>query len=252
MNDDQSTYDYLAKGGRLSSPENTPARYRAELMRQMASFVDSELAGAAGFADCVNFGPGIKERIAASRIVLEKHDHAERVLKLMGEFGANTDRYQNVHPWHERAARDDNFGHERHGGDMRLNVFHYPIEGWADAVTMNVMMGEATLLQIGEFAQSSYQPLAHTIQEILPREQRHLELGKEGVEKLVRSGGAQKEKVKQSVDYWRPRIAASFGGEKSDRLESLKKLGLRKQCNEDLRLTWESVVKEYFTSLFPE
>ncbi|MBT8471016.1 MAG: phenylacetate-CoA oxygenase subunit PaaI [Marinicaulis sp.] len=252
MNDDQSTYEYLAKGGKLSSPENTPARYRAELMRQMASFVDSELAGAAGFADCVNYGPGIKERIAASRIVLEKHDHAERVLKLMGEFGANTDRYQSVHPWHERAGREENLGHERHGGDMRLNVFHYPIEGWADAVTMNVMMGEATVLQIGEFAQSSYQPLAETIQGILPREKRHLELGKEGTQKLVRSGTSQKQKVEQSLIYWRPRIAASFGGENSRRLENLKKLGLRKHSNEELRSAWESAVDKYFRSLFSD
>ena len=75
---------YLAQGGKLTTPENAPPRYRGELLRLMATFVDSELAGAAGFADIINQGPGIKERIAASRIVLEKLDHAERVLAVMG------------------------------------------------------------------------------------------------------------------------------------------------------------------------
>ena len=54
------------------------ARRRADLARQragalprrtlrwMASFVDSELAGAAGFADLINAAPGLKERIAAA------------------------------------------------------------------------------------------------------------------------------------------------------------------------------------------
>ena len=78
--DTMSIADYLAQGGKLSSPENVPPRYRAELLRLMSSFVDSELAGSAGFADAINWAPGIKERIAASRITLEKADHAERIL----------------------------------------------------------------------------------------------------------------------------------------------------------------------------
>ncbi|HRK41837.1 MAG TPA: phenylacetic acid catabolic, partial [Gemmobacter sp.] len=60
--------DYLAQGGVLTAPGNVPARYRGELMRLMSSFVDSELAASAGFAGSINFAPGIKERIAASRI----------------------------------------------------------------------------------------------------------------------------------------------------------------------------------------
>ena len=33
--------DYLAQGGVLTNPANVPPRYRAELMKLMASFVDS-------------------------------------------------------------------------------------------------------------------------------------------------------------------------------------------------------------------
>ena len=89
MAEDMTIDSYLAKGGVLSNPSNVPPRYRAELMKLMATFVDSELAGAAGFADIINDGPGIKERIAAARIVMEKTDHAGRVLRIMGEFGAD-------------------------------------------------------------------------------------------------------------------------------------------------------------------
>ena len=66
--------DYLAQGGVLTSPDNVPARYRGELLRLMATFVDSELAASAGFADTINAAPGITARIAAARIVLEKTD----------------------------------------------------------------------------------------------------------------------------------------------------------------------------------
>src|SRR5947209_10852115 len=97
---------YLAEGGVLTSPANAPPRYRGELMRYMASFVDSELAGSACFADLINAAPGLKERIAAARIVLEKTDHAERVLQLMGEFGADVARYAIHRPWAARLARE--------------------------------------------------------------------------------------------------------------------------------------------------
>ena len=50
--------EYLASGGVLTSPLNVPPRYRAELLKLMASFVDSELAGASGFADIIN-GPRV-------------------------------------------------------------------------------------------------------------------------------------------------------------------------------------------------
>ena len=77
---DMTIEDYLAQGGKLTSPGNVPARYRGELLRLMASFVDSELAGAAGFADTINDAPGIRNRIAAAKITQEKLDHAGRVL----------------------------------------------------------------------------------------------------------------------------------------------------------------------------
>ncbi|MBB5519663.1 Phenylacetic acid catabolic protein [Amphiplicatus metriothermophilus] len=243
MSDETGLLDYLERGGKITAPDNAPPRYRAELMRQMASFVDSALAGAAGFADLVNDGPGVKERIAAARIVLEKLDHAARVLAIMGDFGANIERYENVHPWAARIAREEDIGARRRGGDMRLNVFHYPLEGWTDAVVMNVLMGRATVIQLGELARGSYQPLAEVFAAILPRERRHAELGEEGLEKIARGGPAARREIRRSVEYWRPRVDATFGAPDSPRFALLKRFGLRHTPNEALREEWRSAVR---------
>lgn len=229
--------EYLAQGGKLTSPENAPPRYRGELMRLMATFVDSELAGAAGFADTINDGPGIKERIAASRIVMEKLDHAERVLAIMGEFGADISRYATHHPWTDRVARETDLGAARHGQDMRLSVFHYPVQGWADAVVMNVLMGEATVIQLGELAGVSYQPLAEAFRAILPRERRHAELGVEGLRKLA-ADPATRPDLLASLAYWKPRVAASFGSAGSSGSETQKRFGLRHTANAELARRW--------------
>lgn len=246
MTEEMTLTDYLARGGRLTSPGNVPPRYRAELLRLMATLVDSMLAGSAGFADVINAAPGITSRIAAARIVLEKADHAERVLKVMAEFGADTDRYATLQPWAARVARNADLGPVRHGGDMRLSVFHYPFEGWADAVVMNVLMGRAVGVQLAEFAQGSYQPLAEVLRAIAPRERRHAELGEAGLRALVADGDAQ---VQASVDYWWPRVAESFGAAMSPRFEAQKAMGLRHRPNEVLRAEWETGADALLKSL---
>ncbi len=244
MSDTMNIEDYLAQGGVLTAPGNVPARYRGELMRLMSSFVDSELAASAGFANAINFAPGIKERIAASRITLEKADHAERVLGVMESFGTDAARYQASHDWAARVARDADLGTARQAGDMRLSVFHYPITGWSDAVVMNVLQGLATGVQMTELTRVSYGPLAEVFREIAPREARHAELGLEGLTKLGASGD-----VRAALDYWRPRVAAGFGVAGSARFDTLAKFGLRHTPNEQLLARWETLVSDQLAAI---
>src|SRR5690625_1708380 len=94
MSSTMDIYEYLAQGGVLTSPDNVPSRYRGELLRLMSSFVDSELAASAGFAASINYAPSIQARIAASRITLEKAEHARKVLAVMSTFGTDSARYE--------------------------------------------------------------------------------------------------------------------------------------------------------------
>jgi len=242
-----SIEDYLAEGGKLSAPENAPPRYRAELLRMMATFVDSEMAGASGFADVINTAPGIEARIAAARITAEKFAHAGRVLRVMGDFGVDVGRYAEHLPWAERLSRDADIGARRHGGDMRLSVFHYPFTGWVDAVVMNVLMGRATVIQLGEAAEGSYQPLADAFRDILPTEERHAQLGEAGLRRLTADGDVAA--ARASVAYWMPRVAASFGGMDGGRHEALCRFGLRRTTNQALHDRWRADVEARLTPL---
>lgn len=238
MAKDMSIDTYLAAGGVLTSPANVPPRYRAELLKLMASFVDSELAGAAGFADMINDGPGIKERIAAAKIVLEKTDSADRVLRVMADFGVETDRYATHHPWTARLARDADIGARRSAHDMRLAVFNYPLSGWSDAVTMNLLMGQAVTVQLADLQMVSYQPLAEAFRHIAPTEARHAELAAEGVAKLIAAG--QDAAVQASVDYWWPRVALSFGDATPAKAEALRRFGLRHAGGSEQKTRWQA------------
>lgn len=243
MTDTMNLDDYLAQGGVLTSPGNVPARYRGELMRLMSSFVDSELAASAGFADSINFAPGIKARISASRITLEKADHAARVLAVMVDFGTDAARYERQQDWAARVARDADLGTARTGGDMRLSVFHYPIIGWVDAVVMNVLMGLATGVQMTELTRVSYAPLADVFREIAPREAHHAELGIKGLDRLVATAEGHSAAI-AAIAYWRPRVEASFGVAGSQRHDTLARFGLRHATNADLLSRWQKLAEE--------
>lgn len=248
MHNEDDLLRYIAAGGKLDAPQNAPARYRGELMRLMAVFVDSEMAGASGFADCINMAPGLRERQIAARMVLEKFDHAERVLTLMETFGANTRRYAAVHPWEKRVAREVDLGTQRVDGDMRLNVFHYPIASWLDAVVMNTLMGFASVIQLDELTRCSYQPLADTIKSIVAVETRHAELGRAGLRRAL-ADGADRTLAQQSVDYWSPRVAATFGRSSSDHFDAYRKYGLRERNNEALLGHWQDNIAGVLTEL---
>ena len=141
----------------------------------------------------------------------------------MDQFGANTAQYVSAHPWAARRDRSVYLGTRRIEGDMRLNVFHYPIYGWVDAVVLNLLMGRATVIQLGELTRCSYGPLADTITEILPSETRHAELGEEGL-RIALSRRRDKTDAQASVNYWYPRVADTFGRAESAHLETVPQI----------------------------
>jgi len=239
---DESLQTYVNGGGKLSSPDNVTPRYRGELMRIMAVFVDSELAGASGFADLINLAPGVKERVVASRMVLEKFSHGEKVMRLMEAFGSNPAQYVSAHPWAARLDRSADLGTRRINGDMRLNVFHYPIYGWVDGVILNALMGRATIIQLDDLSRGSYQPFADALSEIIPVETRHAGYGTEGLRTAL-AAGYDPTAAQASVNYWYPRVAATFGRAGSEHSQTYRRYGLRQRANEDLLAAWKADVR---------
>jgi len=245
--DEKTLLDRIAAGEKINRGEELSVGYRGELTRLMVIFVDSELAGAAGFADVINRGPGLKERMIAARIVAEKYQHAETVLELLKDFHVNPALYVNSHPWTARLDRRLDLGGRRVGGDKRLNVFYYPVEGWLDSVVMNMLMGSATTIQIGELQHCSYAPLAECMTDIVRREAEHAELGERGVQQEIEVGFTLA--AQASVNYWYPRVAATFGRIDSARLDLYRKYGLRQHNNADLLQRWQATTRERLSRL---
>ncbi|WP_323784606.1 Phenylacetic acid catabolic protein [Thalassovita sp.] len=242
-----SIEDYLAQGGVLSSPDNVPPRYRAELLIILTSYVDSVLAGAAGFAEVINFAPGIRERIASARVVLEMNQTAEMILTVLEDFGTDTERYVSRHPWANRLARGADIGGKRMKEDERLAVYCYPLRGWNDAVFHNLLMARAAACQIRDLVHISYQPAAEAFRNILPIIEAHIDIADAGGAICLTEEGP--EAAQASIDYWWPRVGLCFGGRETEREKKLMKLGLKHTGNQALRQLWDEDCEQALTKL---
>jgi len=236
---DRALAERIAAGATLAGPDELTPGFRTELMRLMVVLVDSELAGAAGFADLINAAPTVADRIQAARIVSEKFAHAGKVLALLEPFGVAADLYLAEHAWAGRVDRSANLGNRRIGGDRRLNVFHYPVHGWLDALVFQLLMGTASVVQLGDQADSAYRPFAAALADIVDGEAQHARRGEAALAQVIaRSGNLVRPQA--AVAYWMPRVAASFGRGESERLEVYRAFGLRKRSNGDLLAAWRA------------
>ena len=116
---------------------------------------------------------------------------------------------------------------------MRLAVFHYPIEDWTDAVVMNVLQGLATGIQMSELTRVSYAPLADVSARFLLGKRDMRNSGSRVCERIAATVEGKKS-VRGAIDYWKPRVATTFGIAGSRRFDTLRKFGLRHTPNEEL------------------
>ena len=76
-----------------------------------------------------------------------------------------------------------------------------------------------------------------TFRTIMPIEAKHAELADKGLRTL--SEQVTPVALQESVTYWWPRVAASFGDESSQKFDGLKAMGLRKNSNAALKARWQ-------------
>lgn len=248
MRDEQALLDHVAAGGRIAAVEEMSAAYRGEIVRVMTVLVDSGLAAAAGFADTVNRAPGLAERQAMVRVVGEKLAHAGTLLDLLQPFGVQPDLYLRTHPWTARIGRDIDLGLRRIAGDKRLNVFHYPLQSWHDALLVNWLVGLSLAIQLEDLGDSSYAPLAGALAGMAAAERALADLSQPLLQAAIgRDGKALP--AQAALDYWYPRAAATFGHRDSDRFALYRRYGLRKEANEKLLGRWRSLIDPRLAAL---
>lgn len=246
--DDIKLLKQIEAGGSITTLSASSKTYRKLVTSILFQFADSQLAGASGFADSINIGPTLQDRVELSGAVHEKLVTARRVYDLLEELGINLDRYFSSHSWESRAGRFAYLGFKRASADKRLNALMYPLQSWADVAVFMFLMATMTCLQLKDFRQSSFGPWAELSAEILDCEKGHAELGKKWLAEI--SPDARQHAFAQvAVDYWYDHVADSFGPHDSEGNKLHRQFRLKSVRNDKALLAWRQEVEVTCSSL---
>lgn len=233
----------VARGERISSPDEMSPEYFEDLVHLMTMQADSELAGAYGYQSWISRAPGIEEKLIVANIVRDETRHAKAIYGLLRDLGVDVDSRVNEHDFDYRVHADQgDLGTNRAGDDARVNIFYYPIESWADFVTFNFLMDRGAGHQLQDGLEGSYLPWANELQRIFKEELTHIRHGDMWVERLARDPATHDE-IEASIGRWFPRTMNIFGRPGTHRNARYRRFGLKKRDNDEVRQAFVEEVR---------
>jgi len=228
---------------KIESVEEMTEEYREALIHLMTMQADSELSGALGYVPWIAKAPGIEEKLAVATIVRDEIRHATVMYRLLRNLGVDVDERVKQLDYAWRIAEGDaNLGTKRIGQDLRVNIFYYPIETWADFILFNFCMDRGAGHQLEDVNESSYGPWARAIQQIFKEEQMHVGHGEAWMKRLAEDP-ATKEETQAALDKWYPRTMNIFGRPGTAKNQLYRKLGLKQRDNDEVRQAFVAEVK---------
>lgn len=246
VDEDKALIKEIEQGHRLVSFENATPRFRELATGILFQFADSQLAGAVGYNNCLNWAPSLDDRIALATIVVEKMDMAKKTYAILASQNLNVEKYFQSHSWDAKVLRDADLGFRRASWDKRLNALMYPLESWVDMAIFAHLMSSMTCYTLDNFSKCSFAPLKTLADGCLSVEQRHEAFGEEQLKKVAKAP-ANTIVLQSALNYWFPRVATSFGTSKSARNDLHRQFHLKAATNTELQQEWARKMQDFYT-----
>lgn len=246
--EDRRLLQQIGSGSAVSNLQSSSKKYRELATGILLQYADSEMSGAAGYAQVLPCAPGLKERVALARIMHEKLSLAQRTYDLAAQTGISIDKYVSSHCWESRLQRKVALGYRRGAADKRVNALMYPMEGWADLCVFTYLMASMACLQLDDFRKSSFEPWANLAAEHLPVEESHREFGLDSLRALSASE-PDLGLLRLSLRYWFDKVKACFGPPHSERNALYLEFGIKTRRNEELADAWQAEVSANLASV---
>ncbi len=233
----------IARGEKIRRRDEMTDEYYENLVHLMMMQADSELAGAFGYVPWIIKAPGgADEKLIVANIVKDEVRHAKAIYGLLRDLGIDVDARVAEHDYNYRLRENVDLGNQRAAGDMRVNIFYYPIETWADFVMFNFCMDRGAGHQLEDGLDCSYEPWARELQRIAKEETTHLRHGDLWVERMAKDPATHDE-IQAALDKWYPRTMNIFGRPGTSRNALYRRLGLKKRDNDEVRQAFVNDVK---------
>ncbi len=118
--------------------------------------------------------------------------------------------------------------------ELRQYLFEFPKQTWMDLALHHFLASKVGVMQIAEWADSSYEPIAQVVPRVFREERGHAGMGYTHLAEMVRDPKRRAE-AQGKLDIWWPMALDMFGNSGSTRNKRYRAWGLKKNTNEQLR-----------------
>ena len=119
--------------------------------------------------------------------------------------------------------------------ELRQYLFEYDKKTWLDLAFHHFLASKVGVMQIAEWADSSYAPVAAVVPKVFREERGHAGMGYKHLSEIFARDPGQRELGNEKLKAWWPMALDMFGQSKSKRNARYRAWGLKKHTNEQLR-----------------
>lgn len=118
--------------------------------------------------------------------------------------------------------------------ELRQYLFEFPKQSWMDLALHHFLASKVGVMQIAEWADSSYEPIAQVVPRVFREERGHAGMGYTHLAELCRDPQRRRQAQDKLMVWW-PMALDMFGNSGSARNKRYRAWGLKKNTNEQLR-----------------
>ncbi len=208
---------------RLASPrqfkegDTLPAEYRELLVKLI--YNHAEILDSKPYRDMIDSqwevakreSPTLKDLAMMARFNYEEFNHGYIFSNILNGLGGKFEKFE-----------------------LRQYLFEFPKQTWMDLALHHFLASKVGVMQIAEWADSSYEPIAQVVPRVFREERGHAGMGYAHLGELVRDPDRRRE-AQEKLNVWWPMALDMFGNSNSARNKRYRAWGLKKNTNEQLR-----------------
>jgi 1,2-phenylacetyl-CoA epoxidase catalytic subunit len=119
--------------------------------------------------------------------------------------------------------------------ELRQYLFEFPKQTWLDLALHHFLASKVGVMQIAEWAESSYEPVARVVPRVFREERGHAGMGYMHLAELLRREPERRVEAQEKLQVWWPMALDMFGNSESQRNKRYRAWGLKKHTNRQLR-----------------
>lgn len=209
--------EILAQPRQFGEGDDLPGEYRELLIKLI--YNHAEILDSKPYRDMIDAqwevakreAPTLKDLAMMARFNYEELNHGYIFSNILRGLGGRFERFE-----------------------LRQYLFEFPKQTWLDLALHHFLASKVGVMQIAEWQDSSYAPLADVVPRVFREERGHAGMGYGHLQQLVRDP-AKRAEAEEKLKVWWPMTLDMFGNTESQRNKRYRAWGLKKHTNGQLR-----------------